>query len=700
MLTRKILTSTAALAMTASISLLAGCPGPTTTPTPSDNGSASPTVSATPSAAATVAPTAAPVATPTAANNTGTPLPNPSATATPAAATGSSNPVGQTGGTSDIKERATFNGKVYDPNGITVDGANVNAKSVDANVSWVGESQVSTNGAYVFRNAPVGARVEITVTKDGWTTRVRTEVLKSNLQGDPTANVFDFGGLGATGNDQTSSYYAIQDEPEITELKVNDVVATNSGGFPISAGNLDDAARAAAVPPLAAVPLTAANNGRFGIANLQPLTSAELKSSIRAGQPLAVSLTGVDNSRMDIQLTFSEPVDRDSVQNNFKVVSQDFDVRQGGKGFEIDENLTGLTFTWAADDKSVLVKTNKPVLTTTTTPEARYLLKWTNPFKDKTSKNALKVGQGNISPTGHFRYNPGTNNDFNVFATKIDDQDPRLLSIEALDGGSANDVIRMTYSEPLNVVNQASQAFGLGDPTDPNNSADRQLWAYNTANNFIAQGDGVGGDGTTTNQATVVGYFEGGAVVAAPASTAGFRAVYMITRLPQNITTAKQVIGTALTQPIAARSAAAGNGADTNAQGTINGTMITGNEPNRGGQTGGNLGTNNIGNTSLLRFSKIDGNVVTLEFAPEAFNTNEKLIVSVGRNISTSYQDTSNSVSRTNININDRAGSGANITPQYSSFLIDPAGNNMSTSNSTNSGNVQVNDSIRIATAG
>jgi Ca-activated chloride channel family protein len=105
--------------------------------------------------------------------------------------TSSSNPVGQTGGTSDIKERATFNGKIYDANGKVVEGAIVTAKSVDLNVSWVGEPQTTTNGAYVFRNAPIGARVEITVTLNG-VTQTRTEVLKSNLQGDPRSNVFDF----------------------------------------------------------------------------------------------------------------------------------------------------------------------------------------------------------------------------------------------------------------------------------------------------------------------------------------------------------------------------------------------------------------------------------------------------------------------------------------------------------------------------
>ena len=43
--------------------------------------------------------------------------------------------------------------------------------------------------------------------------------LKSNLTGDPKANVFDFGsGNGANGTDP-NNLYSIQDEPEVTMLK-------------------------------------------------------------------------------------------------------------------------------------------------------------------------------------------------------------------------------------------------------------------------------------------------------------------------------------------------------------------------------------------------------------------------------------------------------------------------------------------------
>jgi len=113
----------------------------------------------------------------------------PQATATPA----TTEITTTTGTTSDIKERATFNGTVYNVNEKIMEGVKVTAKSIDLpeNESWQ-EETATVNGAYVFRNAPVGTRIMITVEKDG-STITQIAVLKSNLQGDPDANKYDFG---------------------------------------------------------------------------------------------------------------------------------------------------------------------------------------------------------------------------------------------------------------------------------------------------------------------------------------------------------------------------------------------------------------------------------------------------------------------------------------------------------------------------
>ncbi|MFN4152013.1 MAG: vWA domain-containing protein, partial [Candidatus Sericytochromatia bacterium] len=55
---------------------------------------------------------------------------------------------------------------------------------------------MTSDGHYVFRNAPVGTRILITVTVDGFT-KTQTQVLRSNLTGNPDANKFDFDGAKA-----------------------------------------------------------------------------------------------------------------------------------------------------------------------------------------------------------------------------------------------------------------------------------------------------------------------------------------------------------------------------------------------------------------------------------------------------------------------------------------------------------------------
>jgi hypothetical protein len=223
MLSKKLTSLGLTMAMTASLSLLAGCPQPAPVETPSASSSA--TASADPSASASVAPSASASAMPSASSSaTASVAPSSSGSTTPSASgsapatSSSTTPTETTGTTSDIKEKATFNGTIYDTNDVPVDGAKVVATSIDPSVTWKGEDQITAGGSYVFRNAPVGVRILITVSKDGWTTRNQTQVLKSNLTGNPEANKFDF-----------SDKDAIQDEPEVTGIKINDKVVTGAG---------------------------------------------------------------------------------------------------------------------------------------------------------------------------------------------------------------------------------------------------------------------------------------------------------------------------------------------------------------------------------------------------------------------------------------------------------------------------------------
>ncbi|MEK7434481.1 MAG: hypothetical protein AABZ74_15220 [Cyanobacteriota bacterium] len=61
-----------------------------------------------------------------------------------------------------IDERATFNGKVFDTSGFTIDDVKIEARSLDFCTEWVGIHQYTQSGAYVLRNTPIGVPIEIT----------------------------------------------------------------------------------------------------------------------------------------------------------------------------------------------------------------------------------------------------------------------------------------------------------------------------------------------------------------------------------------------------------------------------------------------------------------------------------------------------------------------------------------------------------
>ena len=565
MLTKKIVSLSLTMALTASVSMLAGCPAPsTTTPAesaaPSATASTAPTESAAPSAPASTAPSAAASTAPSAAASTA-----PSAAPT---AQSSTAPIGEKGDTSDIKERATFNGKVVDPSSVPVDGAKVSAKAIDPGVTWASEEQLTAGGAFVFRNAPVGARILITVTKDGWTTRQRTEVLKSNLTGDPLANKFDFDGI-----------YAIQDEPEITSLKINTKGATATGP--------------STKPATAALDAASAN------------------------------LSGLDNGNLEVEMTFSEPVRTDDVQNFFRVASQNFSIKNN-TNFTVDNNLSGVTWAWSNNDQTVKFMTNQAILANTTGNEARYMVEFTQAFRDKTDKEARA--------TKYIRFNPANTGDFNVFSVKNDETDPKLLSITATDGGSSNDVVELKFSEAMNLINRQSDELSLADPLAPSNKT-RQLRVHQTNN-------------AANDNATVLGYSK----VDNSNASADFRGVFAVGRLVPTITSASVL--SAL-----------------NINGLAAGGLIS-------------------GSSSVT--AKITGSTVKLEFPSTAFDRNDRIIVSVGRTILGKYEDKNNGVAAFSIDTDMPGITNATVT--------DPAGRTMSTSNSTTSANITVNDSQRVST--
>ena len=606
MLTKTLLSRTVALAMTASLTVLAGCPTPTTNPSASVDPSAAASVA--PSVAPTTAASVAPSVAPTTATSSATTAPTAAATATI-----TTNPSGDFGTTKDVSERATFNGKVYDPNGVPVDGATVNAKSVDAGVNWTGESQVTVGGAYVFRNAPVGARIAITETKEGWTTRSRSEVLKSNLQGDPTANVFDF-----------STIYAIQDEPEVTMLKIN--------GRQVNGSSNGDVFTSAANAPKNSKPTPGQLDNGAQITNVGNVAS----------------LTGVNSNTLEVEMTFSEPVKVDDVRNYFRVTSQSgFDNRS--TSFSVDANYSGVEFVVSADEKTITFKTSKAILANKGGDEARYLVDFSQAFRDKTDKAAID--------RRYFRFSPSQINDFSVFSVKNDEEAPKLLGIVARDGGSANDTIELRYSEPMELINQSSYAAGLSDPLSSSNLS-RQLW-YRDANTSMASATPVA-NVTSDNNATLVGFLNN-----SDTDPAQFRASYMIGRI--------------LSSEISNQT---GTSVKTSILGSMTRTPST--TPIKGNTTA----------NDLLRNARVTGSNVLLEFSPTAFDRDDRVVVSVGNRITGNFVDRNRTPSLND----DLSVSTSGNAVEYAS-IYDPAGRLIDTGNSSTSANIDVNNGQRVATA-
>jgi hypothetical protein len=118
---------------------------------------------------------------------------------------------------SGYSEKTIINGVVFDDNQQRLGEAIVKVKSLNSSVPYEATTLTSV-GTYLFNNAPPGVQVEVTASKPGYTTRKRVEVLKSNKQGDPNANRYDFGADNAAGSIFSAAYNALSDKPEVIRV--------------------------------------------------------------------------------------------------------------------------------------------------------------------------------------------------------------------------------------------------------------------------------------------------------------------------------------------------------------------------------------------------------------------------------------------------------------------------------------------------
>ncbi|MGE3726394.1 MAG: Ig-like domain-containing protein [Candidatus Sericytochromatia bacterium] len=109
--------------------------------------------------------------------------------------------------------KTTLNGKVFDDNYLPLDSVTVKAKSLNSSFPFEATT-VTAGGTYAFNNVHSGVQIEITVSKAGFTTRKRVEVLKYNKQGNPNANRYDFGTDGGAVT-YSAAYNGLSDKPEV-----------------------------------------------------------------------------------------------------------------------------------------------------------------------------------------------------------------------------------------------------------------------------------------------------------------------------------------------------------------------------------------------------------------------------------------------------------------------------------------------------
>jgi len=115
---------------------------------------------------------------------------------------------------SDISgvEPTAFSGTAFDDQNAPLDGVTVKVRSLNSDVPFEAET-VTRGGKYSFDKAPAGVQVEIIVSKPGFTTRRRVEVLKKGAD----QNRYDFGNDGKSGQ-FSADYQALSDLPEVTKV--------------------------------------------------------------------------------------------------------------------------------------------------------------------------------------------------------------------------------------------------------------------------------------------------------------------------------------------------------------------------------------------------------------------------------------------------------------------------------------------------
>ncbi len=388
MQTRKILSST--LAAAATLSMLAACgPAPGTTE-PSPSSSPSVDASAEPSAEPSMAPSTEPSMAPTTEPSMA-PSASPSATLPP------------TQEDISIIERTTFNGKVYDDTNAPLDGVTVTAKSLNSSVAYE-VSTTTAGGTYAFNNAPAGVQLEITASRNGYTTRRRVEVLKSNKQGDPDANRYDFGVASSNSTGFGTEFNALSDKPEVTMV----TPGRNASGV--------------------------SNTTSFVLKFSEPMDRQTVTDAFQ------IHAFGTSETlSVDDETTFNAA---SASNGNISGTS--------GPNGSLVWDKSAFNASWNSDDTEVTM-TFKEERALPTDTDSDNVPDYAVTFEGGTA--GLKDKSGITRNEDHFKLTEGQFEDYYKFSIETDEDKPTVESITVVDGGNSGtsngDTIKVRFSERM-----------------------------------------------------------------------------------------------------------------------------------------------------------------------------------------------------------------------------------------------------------
>lgn len=282
-----------------------------------------------------------------------------------------------------------FNGYVYDDSGAPLADVTLSARSLNSSVAYTAETTTAPDGSYSFSRAPEGIQIEITANRTGYSTRRRIEVIKSNKQGDPDANRYDF-----------SAFDALSNKPEVTRV----IPGRNASG----------------VSP----------SPRF-------------------------------------VLTFSEPMDRQSVTNAFEIRTFGTDEQLSVDNkitFMAGQALNGLltepgdliwdhtafNARWNRDDTEVTLRF-KAGKALPSDHDSDNIPDYSVSFKAGTA--SIKDKTGVSRDQAHFKLTDGRFENYFKFSINTDEDRPALDSVIVIDGNTPDntlgDLIKVRFSEPM-----------------------------------------------------------------------------------------------------------------------------------------------------------------------------------------------------------------------------------------------------------